>query len=356
MPPIARPAKEAAEKHFLENAKKGIILSTEDLRRFLVKRKMVPPPEKELRDLRHLFKYTAVHSRWVKPTHYMSAAVHKLGNVQVDSGELFKKLLVPNGQHFHLFVAVDSLSQKLAVYTFPNKSQESWQKFTTAIIKNDFPFITSLISDRDSAVSDAFKDRIKKDWNIDWIHLKSRSKSYKAERALRFVKERLAIALKLNEPGDLKWRKHLSGIVEDYNNRYVTGSTMRRKDISKSNQLELLKQLFKTNDPSVLTNLAVYSNLSEKMAARIGFKYKPGQKVILALDASYLVKKKIFKKKSVKGAYTKTVFTIFKRMLKASGKKYLTRCYRLQEITGPYYQSELKPARFAEREEEEDGQ
>jgi hypothetical protein len=344
------------EEHFLKYARKGVVLSAKDLKSYCKRRNLLAGvQDKELRNVRYLWKQTALHSRWVRPSHYMGSSIDKIGNIMADFGEFRKNLAPFNGNHFHLMVGVDCLSQVMACYTYPNKSRKSWEDGVRKMIANDYPYVTTFITDRDTAVtSKAFQARLKEELGIDWMHLRSRSKAYKAERGIRTIKEAMAIALSFNEKGDLNWRKHLDSFLERYNSQFVIGSTIRRKDVNKENQYELLKQLYKTEEPSLLFHTRSSSNFSKSLARKIGFRFKEGDKVLLSRSANFLKKKQnIFDKKSILGSYTNQVFTIKRRQLKSSGKKFLTLAYALrhgkEDLPNLYYQTELVPALFANR-------
>jgi len=237
---------EKMEATYNEAAARGIILSHGDL---VALRKKLGLQSKvttaELRTLRYRQKFLAMHSRTRYPApHFVTASISKLGNVFLDMADFFPRLRVFNKQCSYFLVGVDSLSQKLACYPFPNKSRASWEKGVRLMLEKDFAYVTTFVSDRDTAVSgEAFQRRIKKELGIDWLHLPSRDKSFLAEEKIGYLKDRLSQGMKMRAPPkDKVWVDLIEGVVADFNNRYVTGTKIRRVDVTKSNQLDILQQ------------------------------------------------------------------------------------------------------------------
>lgn len=343
---------EQVEAHYFQQARRGVILTPEELRLFCQKEGIKPvPTTKQLRSFRHKWKFIGMHSRWKKPPHYVGSSIPKLGNISVDVGEIFKNLAVSNKNRFILLVGVDILSQKLSVIAFPNKKQESWEKGLIQFVTKDFPCAHSILTDRDVAISsEAFQARMKKEYKVDWIHMRSRSKSWASERALRYIKSRISISLSLNDPNDRNWLQHLDGIVADYNNRFVKNSTIRRKDVNRSNVMKLLAQQYGVQDFSAILNTNVLGSFSKGLRKAIGFKHQPGSRVLLSRSANYNLKGGAFLKKSVEGSYGKKVYIVEDCFLKANAKNYYCLVYTLKGFKGIVYPSEIVPALFAEEE------
>ena len=164
------------EQHYFAKARKGLILSPAELRDYCKQQDIKPCPSLEqLRKLRHRFKYIGMHSRWRKPPQYVGSTIEKLGVIFVDVGEFMKSLAPFNKQRYILLVATDLLSQKLACIAYPNKSQQSWQHGLDQMIRHEFPAVHTIVSDRDTSISgSAFQARIKSEYGVDWIHLRTR--------------------------------------------------------------------------------------------------------------------------------------------------------------------------------------
>jgi len=167
---------EKVEKHYFAQARKGLVLSAVELGEYCKQQGIKPcPSQKQLRALRHRWKYIGMHSRWKKPPQYVGSTIEKLGVIFVDVGEFMKNLAPFNKQRYILLVATDLLSQKLACIAYPNKSQASWQHGLDHMIRHEFPAAHTIVSDRDTSISgSAFQARIKSDYGVDWIHLRTR--------------------------------------------------------------------------------------------------------------------------------------------------------------------------------------
>jgi hypothetical protein len=76
---------EKVEKHFLSQARKGIILNLKDLKTYCSKRRLSFSVDK-LKHLRRKWKFTAIFSRTRNPTQYFSQAIMRYGVLQVDFG------------------------------------------------------------------------------------------------------------------------------------------------------------------------------------------------------------------------------------------------------------------------------
>jgi hypothetical protein len=294
-----------------------------------------------------------LHSRFEKPATYVGGAIDKLGNVMVDMGEFKPRLRVANKQRYYLLVGVDCLSGKMACLTFANKSQQSWERGVTTMIEEIFPCVTTIITDRDSAVSGAaFQKRIQKTMGVTWYHLRTRSKAYKAELGIKFLKRRLAIALRANPKGDNNWLQHVQPILDDYNSQFVPGTNVRRNDVNKYNVRKVLEQVYHSKDYETLFTGSVAANFSPQLTKLLGFKFAVGQKVLLAKVSNYFTKKSGFAKPSVEGSYGDQVFTVEECLLKTDKtKRFYNYVYRLEGVEGLFYPSELIPALFSERAE-----
>jgi hypothetical protein len=342
------------ENYYFKHAKKGIVLTFKELRKFC-SAKGLRIKKSSITSLRYKFKELAIFSRYRNRHHYMGSSIEKPGVIQIDLGYFRKDLKAFNRQVKYLLVGVDCLSEKLSCIPMTNKKQETWKRAIHLMQKNDYNFITTLISDRDSSIGGkAFQERLKEEEGINWIHLRTRSKAFRVERMLRFIKTRLSTALSLNEVGDLNYLQHLPGILSDYNSRFIKGTKIRRKDASKKNYMKILRQKLKMRDPESYFNTSVMSNFSPTMASKI-FKYKKGDKVLLATYVDYSKKPLLgtFEKKSVTGSFGKRVYTVVRSLLKSNSNFFLSIVYQLSGLKGYFYETELAPALFSEAEEEE---
>ena len=341
------------EEHFEANLRKGIVLSAAELEAFCRKKRIDCLPAAELKQLRYRWKYSAMHSgtRKRKPLHYMGAAIEKVGNVFVDLAHFRPDLVVANRQCKYFILGVDSLSQKMACYPVPHKTRRWWRWAVLEMKAKDFPYMSTMYSDRDVAVmSDEFQGEMKREHGVDCVQMLSRNKSFLAEQGIRRMKESLSLALKF---GRQNWVDLVPTIVARWNRLLVKGTSIRREQVDKSNYWEVLAQRYGAKDPTPLTNTSVMSEFSPQLAAKL-FRHKVGAKVMLSKDANFKLKTGAFDKKSVAGAFGPGVFVVKRQMLKSNSKLFLSPVYELEGLPGKYYATELIPATFADSTEDDD--
>jgi len=165
---------------------------------------------------------------------------------------------------------------------------------------------------------------------------------------IRFLKRRLAIAEKANG-GDGRWVDHLPKILLDYNRKTIAGTKVRRSSVNQNNYLTLAGQLYNSTDPTMLFNMAE-SFRAPSGLARLLWRYAVGDKVLLSRRVDYDIKDKgYFEKPSVVGTFGPKVYTVTACRTKLSGDLFLCPVYELSDLTGVFYESELSPALFADR-------
>ena len=163
------------------------------------------------------------------------------------------------------------------------------------------------------------------------------------------MKERLSTALKFNRQGDNNWIKHIATIVAARNRETIRGTGIVRNSVTKHNYMKVLEELYNSTDPTIMFNVANLNSedLAPWLTKKI-WKYEKGSKVLLAREANYKLKKNLFAKRSILGAYDdQRVYKIKSRALKPNKDFFVTPVYSLYSTSGWYYESELIPALFA---------
>ena len=173
------------EEYYMAAAKKGVVLSLQDLKDFCRKKRVTRCSTRWLKSMRYRFKYTAIHSRWAKPSAYMGSSIERLGTVQVDMAHFMPRFKVANKQCSYFLLGVESVTGELSCTAFPNKSQKSWEAGVIKMIRHDFRHLGHILSDQDGAITpQTFRDRIKREYGVSWSFLPERSKAFKAERMI----------------------------------------------------------------------------------------------------------------------------------------------------------------------------
>jgi hypothetical protein len=170
---------------------------------------------------------------------------------------------------------------------------------------------------------------------------------------IRFLKERLSLALRAN--GDGRWVHLVPGICREYNHQLIRGTTVRRSQVDQFNYLRLLEQLYRSPEPTMRFNMAETFRYPSRLS-RFLWKYKVGDRVLLARRVDYQLKgKHTFEKPSVTGSFGPTVYVVTSCTTKKNWQLFLCPVYTLSRrsdgvaLTGKFYEVELAPADFASR-------
>ena len=248
-------AEDQLNRYYLAHLKRGVALTPVELGRE-ARRLGLRRTRRQLADLRFDFEFMAVRTPFRRTSGYVGSQVDKLGNLFLDMGEVFKRHRVSNGGKYYILVGVDALSQRLSVVPLASKSQAAWEAGVTRMIKRDFPVVRSVVTDMDTAVAGAaFQAKIRAAHGIRWYHLRQRSKAFKAENMIGYVKRRLglavAAAVAAGDKNRYNWVRHVDSVVDDYNSRPVTGTTSgkwTRASVDASNELEVVSDKLGVGD------------------------------------------------------------------------------------------------------------
>jgi hypothetical protein len=341
------------EDYYLEKIKQGNMPTVPEMQAFCSSRGLECPSVGQLRRLRYRWKVTAVLSGWKGTSRFMSSSIMKPGVVMIDLAYFMKQYLVANQQKKYFLVGVDLLTGRLFCVPTPNKKRASWEKAIMEMVQTNAG-IGHIITDRDGAiVSLPFRKRIKREFGINWSFLMSRSHAFRAERMIYYLKRRLTQALKFNEKGDNCWIKHIPAILSEYNSKVIPGTTRPRDSVTKDNYMSMLQELRGSQDPTMLFNVATSNNFSPWLQQKL-WNFAPGDRVLVARESDYEAKGQqtqkggSFFKRSIEGSYSPVVRTVTRLWLKDS-RFFITPVYSVSGLQGKFYQSELIPALFAER-------
>ena len=348
-------AEDKLNRFYLDHLRRGVALTPGELGKES-RRLGLDRSRRQLADMRFDYEFMAVRTPFRRASGYVGSQVDRLGNLFLDMGEFKKNLRVSNGGKYYLLVGVDALSQRLSVVPLPNKSQAAWESGVTHMIEKDFPVVRSVVTDLDTAVAGtAFQAKIRARHGIRWYHLRQRSKSFKAENMIGYVKRRLGLALAANGGGDRNWVRHVDGIVADYNARPVSGTRFARASVNKANELRVLADKLGVQDLVPHVNSRLVRSMSTATRAAVGFRYRVGDRVLLANKANYETVARLeqaasgggaFAKTSVVGSYGRKVYVVSSAFLKANRTHYIP-VFGLEKMAGVYYTGDLKPATFA---------
>lgn len=279
---------------------------------------------------------------------YQTQSVIRPGVFHIDFGEFHKNWAASNSGHTGFLLAVENFTNKLFVSPCKDKGTAEWYKAISGFVQLSLQ-VRTIYSDRDSvATSSVFRDKLTKDYGLNWYFLKKGNKAFLAERYIGFVKTKLSQALL--HKGGKNWVQFVRPLVEEYNNERIAGTSYRRKAVSRENFDHFLSQLLKSSQPELRFNtFKAGPFLSEDWNRRI-FKFNLGQKVLLARRANWKdaeQKLKTFTKLSVQGGFGAAIYTISGRQLRSTKTfKHLVPVYSLAELGSSlhFYTGELKSA------------
>lgn len=278
-----------------------------------------------------------------RPKHFQTIGVLRAGIYFIDYADFHKNLSVTNNNCSGFLVAVENITNRLFVEPCSDKGTQKWLSAVRNFIEITRN-VTTMYSDRDSvATSQNFRDEIMQKYGLQWHFLKKGSKSYLAERYIRFVKEKLSQAMMKKNTN--KWIQFVPALVKEYNSEIIEGTRYRRQAVTSKNFNHFLQQLFRTDDADLMFNSSKAGPFAQESWNKKIFKYHLGQKVLLSQKANWKNPSKIFDKPSVKGGFTTKSYTISGRQLrKTKGLKDYIAVYSLKEMGHSlhFYESELK--------------
>jgi hypothetical protein len=340
---------EEVENHFKRKLdKSGIALTISQLLSFANEKKLSGVTRKKISDFLLTQKSVAQFSPAPKTKYYQSQTVVRPGVFHIDFGEFHKNWAGSNKGYTGFMVAVENFTNRLFVTPCKAKGTKEWFEAIDNFVQVSRQ-VRTLYSDRDSvATSSSFRDKIFKDYGINWYFLKKGHKAYLAERYIGFVKTKLSQALL--HKGGKNWIQFVQPLVDEYNNERIAGTSYRRSSISRENFSHFLSQLLKTEQPELQFNSAKAGPFQSAEWNKKIFKFNLGDRVLLARRANWKEteeKLKSFTKISSVGGFGKSDFTISGRQLRTNkSAKLFVPVYSLQEF-GPslhFYTNELKRA------------
>ena len=354
-------------RHFLKKAKQGVILNSDELLRYAQSKKLASVSPKDLRKLKEEWKFTAMHQRVTKPQDFMATENFRYGVCQVDMGFMKKTLREHNDGHWGFIVCVEVSSLQLAAEPVRDKSKKSWNRGLASIVEtSSINKIGTLISDRERALtSELMIKKLRENFGIKMVFLKSRNKAYYAERFIGVIKRMLSMGMryarKRKDPEAKNWVRFLKPIVEHLNSRKVPGTKFTRKSVNEFNFMQMLDQK-KGGFANELMNMTSVQGC--RFGGRTGwgkdlFKFKLNERVLVDRRAlTGHARRKVFTKTSLSGGFSPLVYIVVKRKLRSSGPGRYTPVYKLRKNRSSewedewYYQTDLQ--RLADKRNEQD--
>ena len=334
----------AAEYYRKKLKKTGVALTLTQLWQNLKKLKILVK-KSELAQWLAKEKTSARFSASVRPKAFQTIGVLRPGVYFMDYAEFHKSWGWHNNGCTGFLLAVENVTNRLFVYPCKTKETKHWEEAIRKFIELTRN-VTTIYSDRDTVVtSQNFRQRVIDRYNVNWYFLKKGSKAYLAERYIGFVKTKLSQALDSRETLTKNWVQFVEPLVSEYNKSKIEGTTYSRQAVDADNFQHFLQQRFKMQDPETLfSGFKMGPFVNEKWNLAI-FKFALGQKVLLALASNWREQKKGFEKRSTKGGFGSTEYTVFGRQLRqTANKKKFVAVYALKEFGNSlhFYEAELR--------------
>lgn len=180
---------DVVRRHFEKHARRGITLNAPQLAAF-ARQKDIRVALKDLRKIRHEFKFTAFASRYRRPLRYMSSSYPRYGVGMADAAIFMPQHKKVNDGAMGFLLVVECLSGQLAAIPLRDLTSRSWELALVAVIEtSSIHALRVMVSDRDSAVksndaSKGLRARLKKRFGLGWIFLKNRNKAFKVRLTL----------------------------------------------------------------------------------------------------------------------------------------------------------------------------
>lgn len=305
-------------QYFHSRVEKGIVPTEQELRK-INKTKQLGIPASELKAFHRFSVFlTSYEGFGRKVKKFSSIAILRYSSLMLDFANFCPQWSVQNKGAIGFILAVEISSGLLAVLPVNSKAMPSWElAIETIIHQTPLTRIKMIFSDQESSLlSRKFVKKMHDKHNISLIYLKKRSKSWKAERQIRFIKRKLMGIMKETKRQD--WINLLPGLLAHHNSQKVPGTNYRRNQISPSNFQDFLAQKFKVPDLSLYFNSSKIPDTAfiSKVWRNKIFKFGINSKVLLRRDIEE--EKRIFAKPSMRGTYSTNIYTVQKRFLKNS--------------------------------------
>lgn len=360
--------------HYESHLVKGVVLTPKELRHFVSKKKLTLRHETEfLKNLSYKYKAVALRKAHRKPKHWVGMTLARFGGLFVDFASFKPRWAKWNRGVRGMILGIEGLSQVMQVHLVPDKSATSYKEAIRSFVDFYEGGLDRILTDKEPALSRKMERAILKPLGIKLVYLQGHSKSFLAETMISYVKRRVSIALEATKeierrkakeqgrkmtPADYhrlrNWVDFVPGIVNDFNNRVLPGTKVKRGSVSQHRFLHAIKALYRTETPLNLLSLGIPGKNWPKGFKNKLFKYRLAAKVNLAWRAYYRIKSG-FHKPSEKGSYHPKVFVVCERLIKTNRKGVLIPVYRIkgeddqQVLESIVYPSELVAAKYLKR-------
>lgn len=172
---------EELKAHFEASARRGVLLSTNQLAAYAQK-KNLSVPRQELKKMRSFFKFTAYAEPHRRPLRYMTSSISKYGLWQVDLANFEPQHKIANKNCTAFIVMVEGLSGQTFAVPVASKKTTAWFGALVTLLDTRVNSCVAIFSDRDVAVkNEDWRKMVRDRWGCSWYFLKNRLKCFDAE-------------------------------------------------------------------------------------------------------------------------------------------------------------------------------
>ena len=218
-----------------------------------------------------------------------------------------------NGGNVGFLLAVCAHTNLLGAVPFARRDQDSLYD-AIALLLDTSPLseVVEILTDGESSLrSPVFRKRLWRERAIRFVVLGTRSKSYKAERYIRYVRTNLSKIMA--SEGSKNWTANLKPVLARHNKARVEGTRFRRADVDRRSLPEFMEEAYGISDWHSLPGLSRVTDVSLGAGAERAFRFRKGQRVIA--DRKLVGEGGPYPKPSADGYYSGRVYRVHKRML-----------------------------------------
>ena len=247
-----------------------------------------------------------------RPGNYQRVYRVPFRTVFLDLAFMNKTLRRHNGGNVGFLLAVCAHTNLLGAVPFAKRDVDGLYE-AIALLLDTSPLsdVVEILTDGESALRSAeVRRRLRRDRGIRFVVLGSRSKAYKAERYIRYVRTNLSKLMAGD--GSKNWTARLAGVLARHNKARVEGTRFRRVDVDRSSFPDFMEEAYGISDWHALPGLARVTDAGIPGVER-AFLFRKGQRVIA--DRKLVGEGGPYPKPSAEGYFSGRAYRVHRRSL-----------------------------------------
>ena len=248
-----------------------------------------------------------------RPPSYQRVFRVPFRTVFLDLAYMNKKLRRHNGGNAGFLLGVCAHTNLLGAVPFARRDLDSLYK-AIGLLLDTSPLseVVEILTDGETALRSAdFRRRLWSERGVRFVVLGSRSKAYKAERYIRYVRTQLSKTMAAE--GSKNWIRSLPAVLARHNEARMEGTRFRRVDVDRGSLPEFMEEAYGIPDWHALPGLTRVTDVSLGPAADRAFRFERGQRVIA--DRRLVGEGGPYPKPSQDGYFSGRAYRVHKRLL-----------------------------------------